>query len=355
MGSDDRTEFSLFGNDLFGDKVQVRKDGALAQRFEFPPFTVLSARDGDWQTRKDAWLSLGIKSEVGRGGDLMMKNQEGVNRIKDQKRLLFAQTANCDFYDLKRAKEAELGRELTTEEFQRDHYKSERAYDSGTSIFDPVLCELVYRWFCPAGGQVVDPFSGGSVRGIVAGLLGFKYWGCDLREEQIAANLAQREELTPGRQIEWHVGDANDALEAAPAADLVFTSPPYGDLEQYSDDPRDLSTMEYHTFRAAMGRILLKASQRLKPDRFLALAVGDFRDKRGHLRGWVADTITDCREMGLAYYNDAVLVTMVGSGSIRAGRQFDGGRKLVRSHQQLLVFVKGDWKKATEAITGGGK
>jgi hypothetical protein len=22
---------------------------------------------------------------------------------------------------------------------------------SGTSVFDPVLCELAYRWFCPPG------------------------------------------------------------------------------------------------------------------------------------------------------------------------------------------------------------
>lgn len=41
--------------------------GALAERFGVPPFTVLNARDGWWQERKRAWLSLGIKSELGRG------------------------------------------------------------------------------------------------------------------------------------------------------------------------------------------------------------------------------------------------------------------------------------------------
>ena len=39
---------------------------------------------------------------------------------------------------------------------------------SGTLIFDPVLCEIAYRWFCPKGGVVLDPFAGGSVRGIIA-------------------------------------------------------------------------------------------------------------------------------------------------------------------------------------------
>jgi DNA modification methylase len=47
---------------------------------------------------------------------------------------------------------------------------------TGTSIFDPVLCELAYRWFCPPGGLVLDPFAGGSVRGIVAAIEYIKYF-----------------------------------------------------------------------------------------------------------------------------------------------------------------------------------
>ena len=65
------------------------------------------------------------------------------------------------------------------------------ASQSGTSIFDPVLCELVYRWFCPPGGLVLDPFAGGSVRGIVAGVLGRRYVGVDLSAAQLDANRAQ--------------------------------------------------------------------------------------------------------------------------------------------------------------------
>lgn len=45
------------------------KNGSLADRFGVPPFTVLNAREGWWQDRKRAWLALGIRSEVGRGGE----------------------------------------------------------------------------------------------------------------------------------------------------------------------------------------------------------------------------------------------------------------------------------------------
>ena len=40
----------------------------LAERFGVPPFSVLDARQGYWQTRKAAWVALGIQSELGRGG-----------------------------------------------------------------------------------------------------------------------------------------------------------------------------------------------------------------------------------------------------------------------------------------------
>src|SRR5690242_12336191 len=62
---------------------------------------------------------------------------------------------------------------------------------SGTSIFDPVLCELAYRWFCPPDGLILDPFAGGSVRGIVASKLGRRYIGIDLSARQIEANRTQ--------------------------------------------------------------------------------------------------------------------------------------------------------------------
>jgi len=43
-------------------------NGSLADRFMVPPFSVLNAREGWWQDRKRAWIALGIKSELGRGG-----------------------------------------------------------------------------------------------------------------------------------------------------------------------------------------------------------------------------------------------------------------------------------------------
>lgn len=53
--------------------------GSLAGRFMIPPFSVLNAREGWWQDRKRAWLALGIKSELGRGGTASTSARVGVN------------------------------------------------------------------------------------------------------------------------------------------------------------------------------------------------------------------------------------------------------------------------------------
>jgi 16S rRNA G966 N2-methylase RsmD len=226
-------------------------------------------------------------------------------------------------------------------------FEGHAAGEAGTSVFDPVLCELSYRWFCPAGGQIVDPFAGGSVRGIVAGLLGYRYLGIDLRHEQVQANEAQREVIAPEADVAWLTGDSMQLMEQSPPADFIFSCPPYGDLERYSDDPLDLSTMEYHTFLAAYKRIILRCSKALRQDRFACFVVGDFRDSRtGNYRGFVADTINAFREVGMPLYNDAVLITAVGSLPVRVSGQFDKSRKLGKTHQNVLVFAKGDPRKA---------
>lgn len=285
--------------------------GNLADRFLLPPFTVLNAREGWWQDRKRAWLALGIKSEEGR--DIAPTNVS--KNVPD--------------------------------------YMAGRGNNEGGSIFDPVLCEIAYRWFSPQAGVVLDPFAGGSVRGVVASKLGRRYVGHELRQEQVDANRAQGADICMDDDLPpaWICGDSRniDSTCADVDADLVFTCPPYADLEVYSDDPKDLSTLGYEEFRAAYFEIIGKACARLRNDRFAVCVVGEVRDKRGNYVDFVGDTVQAFRDAGLQYYNEAILITAVGSLPIRAGKAFSASRKLGKTHQNVLVFVKGDGKKAAQA------
>ncbi|HEY8066615.1 MAG TPA: class I SAM-dependent methyltransferase [Methylosinus sp.] len=223
---------------------------------------------------------------------------------------------------------------------------------TGTSIFDPVLCELAYRWFCPPGGLVLDPFAGGSVRGIVASRLGRRYIGVDLRPEQLIANRAQAAVICNGFPTpEWIAGDSRAVLPGLEVeADFVFSCPPYGDLEVYSDLAADLSTMKHEAFCEAYRDIIASSVRLLKPDRFACFVVGDFRGPDGFYRDFPGETIRAFRAAGAGLYNEAVLVTAIGSLPIRAGKQFAATRKLGKTHQNVLVFCKGDPRKATEAV-----
>ena len=281
--------------------------GSLSDRFLVPPFSVLNAREGWWQARKRFWLAMGIKSEEGRdapagGSPDMLARQRG---------------------------------------------------ESGTSIFDPVLCELAYSWFSPPTGTVLDPFAGGSVRGIVASKLGRQYIGHELRQEQVTANRNQGAEICidDKQPPAWICGDSRniDSTCADVQADFVFSCPPYADLEVYSDDPKDLSTLGYQEFKAAYFEIIKKSCALLKNDRFACFVVGDVRDKKGNYYNFVGDTVQAFKEAGLNYYNEAVLITPSGSVALRAGKTFSVSRKLGKTHQNILVFVKGDGKKAAKA------
>lgn len=399
-------QIALYGTDLFGHPIERLRNGELSRAFLVPPFSVLNTREGYWQERKRAWISLGIKSELGRGQDLTYgdtpqitepglnyyrnrkkprpnayDSQESLSAIMRQKGRQDASPGGspmpaCDYSRQERGdgRGRPMGGVSPQGGGQRraatGAYRSFRepnsvpggapmpldrlAGSSGVSIFDPVLTELAYRWFCPPSGQVVDAFAGGSVRAIVAHLLGYRYWGSELREEQVAANYEQVDILGDLPVPSWLCGDALELLPLAPEADFLFTCPPYGDLERYSDDPRDLSTMEYHAFLAAYKRVIMRACQRLKPHRFAAIVVGDFRDRRGFYRGFVGDTIAAFREQGLELYNELIVLTAIGSLPVRTGKQFRASRKVGRAHQTMLVFIKGNPRTATALCEGQG-
>jgi hypothetical protein len=150
---------------------------------------------------------------------------------------------------------------------------------------------------------------------------------------------------------EWIAGDAADVKDLCPdvKADLWFSCPPYGDLEVYSDDPRDLSTMKHPEFLKAYRGIIRDSATLLKDDRFAVIVIGDYRDRDGFYRNFVSDTIAAFEDAGLRLYNEAVLVTNLASLILRVGKQFDHSRKLGKSHQNVLVFVKGDPRRATLA------
>lgn len=557
--------------------------GSMAATFGAPPVTLLDSRQGYWQERKRNWIAQGIKSEIGRADDLIGATREGFG---------------LDY----------------------DAGKGEGLWGgSGTSVFDPVLAELLVRWFSPEGGTVLDPFAGGSVRGVVSAMVGRNYTGVDLRPKQVEANreqwtaiqerqpspcaveekISDPDALTPIQKVgevwlkrddlfeinganggkartimriaqgatgiitsgarqstmlpraariaqylgigcrlhtaqgkdtpttddaamagaevirhkagylsvvkkrarddaaslqEWKeipwAGECKENIEQAvsqmpealpdgvkrivvccgsgmtlagilwglkkrgierpvlgvmvgsdpiarlnewapkdwskvvslvssPIAyetevdakvgeigldpvyeakcaeylmpgdllwivgkrassergaatgsatwiagdslavlsegenleanyDMVLSCPPYGDLEVYSDDVKDLSTMSGKAFLESYRSIIRMTVQRMAEDSFAAWVIGEYRDKSGSYVNFVGNTVSAFIDAGATLYNEAILVTPMGTLPLRAGNAFRASRKLGKTHQNVLVFLKGDARRAAD-------
>lgn len=314
----------------------------LKDDFVMPPFSVLNTRTAEWQERRRAWLEIGIKSEEGRDDDLT-----------------FAKDAQPPIYwDTKNALREKLGREPSADEVLAEMEKQGIQAMTTTSIFDPVLTELSYRWFNIEGGRILDPFAGGSVRGIVAAKLNMPYVGNDLREKQVVANIENAKEVLGNMPADiaprWTVGDSTqleDVLQKNGITgdfDMVFSCPPYADLEVYSNDPRDISNMDYPQFLEAYKAAIKQACARLKNNRFAVFVVGDIRDKKGIYRNFIGHTIEAFTECGLSYYNHLILVNQVTSLAIRVRKQMNAGRKIGKLHQNVLVFCKGSVEETVD-------
>ena len=273
------------------------------------PFSILDSRAKEWQDRKRWWTNTyKIQSELGRE-----------NTISKSK-----------FWDIE---------------------------ENNVSIFDATLCEKMYEWFIPKNGKILDPFAGGSVRGIVATEMGFEYTGIDLSIEQITANQLQ------SQKPNWIVGDSEHILETIndEIYDFVFTCPPYYDLEIYSDDVNDISNMSVEEFDKKYYSILNKSTKKLKNNRFFVIVVSEVREqsitgnyKIGKYKGLVSKTIEACENAGLHFYNDMILFNSQHTASRIVDTYFNRNRKVASVHQNILVFIKGNPDLATEDINWDG-
>jgi 1-aminocyclopropane-1-carboxylate deaminase/D-cysteine desulfhydrase-like pyridoxal-dependent ACC family enzyme/DNA modification methylase len=623
-------------------REQARK--SLSERFIIPPFSIFDTRKGYWQERKRKWIELGIRSEIGRGGNLLnfsdtvlepdpekrkakkmalpTNGEAQISRSGDslEDETYRAKNKKSDSIHIgawlqskgEKTRGGKRATSINTQEWVQANTESGLASNfDGTSIFDPVLTEICYKWFCKPSGIILDPFAGGSVRGIVAGYLGFDYRGYELSGEQVEANRQQSaeilgeenfkditdpDELTPieprgdyfvkrddyfimngirggkvracialakgakglsaasnrkspqsaivavvaaslgipcrihtargettnelamaeglGAEIirhkvaynsnikkkaredaeaqgwveipfgmisevapetnkaqaanvpsdtkrivvpvgsgmslagilrgldeaglshipilgvavgadpkktlsqfypdwesrvelvtakidyherpektrleglpldpiyeakcipflkagdllwvvgirpseamtqlpKWVTGDSLKEIRKHPIkekVDLVFSCPPYFDLEQYSDDPSDLSNMSYDKFKKSYRAIIQLCAERLNEDSFAVFTVGEIRDEKGFYRGFVPETIEAFKAAGMHFYNEIILINTAGSLPIRVARPFEATRKVGKCHQQVLVFFKGDPGKIREKL-----
>jgi hypothetical protein len=307
----------------------------LIDRFVIPPFSILDSRKGYWQKRKSEWREL--IGDMGESrNDTLIKSPE----IKYK-----------DLYQRTREHRESLGIGFGEylDKYVPDDVKEREAskvLSQGVSLFDPVLSEIMCRWFMPErGGKIFDCFAGDTQKGVVFGECGYEFTGIELRQEQVdinnkvisERNLPVRYICDDGQNVAQHFDSESQ--------DMLFSCPPYYDLEVYSDSPNDASNQEtYADFMKILSNAYSDSLKILKQDRFAIIVAGDVRDKKtGFYYNFVDDIKRIFVENGVSLYNELILIESVASTALRAGR-YMGSRKVAKTHQNVLVFYKGNPK-----------
>ena len=270
----------------------------LSDRFIVPPFSILDTRQGYWTERKRYWKEL-----IGDNGE----SREGT--LAEKKSIM-------------------------------------GGINNGVSILDPVLAELSNLWFGINNCKTFDCFAGDSVFGVVSDAVGNSFTGIELRQEQADLN----NQRLRGSKSKYFCDDGQNVLKHIPenSQDLLFSCPPYFDLEVYSDLKNDASNQkEYKDFLNILDNAFSGSIKCLKDNRFAVIVISNIRDKKGFYYNLVDDIKNIFIKNNMPLYNDMILLESLGTLPQRAGRWMKN-RKVGKCHQNVLVFYKGDPKKIQE-------
>jgi hypothetical protein len=285
------------------DDAEINAIQKLKDKFIVPPFSVLNARDGNWQERKSYWKEL-IKDT-------------GITR--------------------------DTGNQTNTRYRTLEGFSAAREDENVGSVLDPVLSEIVNLWFGLPNCNTFDCFAGDTVFGYVSSYLGNTFTGIELRQSQADFN----NDRTVGMSAKYICDDGRNIDKHIPpnSQDLLFSCPPYFDLEIYSDLPNDASNQkEYKDFIKILDVSFSKAIKCIKENRFAVIVCGDVRDKKGNYYRF-PDHIKDIfNKNGMSTYNELILVDPVGNLQMRVSKYMEH-RKVGKTHQNVLVFYKGNPKE----------
>lgn len=283
--------------------VKVGKHNNLKDIFVIPPFSVLDTRQSYWRERKSVWRSI-----IGDKGE---------------------------------------SRENT---FANGATNIVAGLNNGVSLFDPVLSELICRWFTPNdNAKIFDCFAGDTQKGLVFGYCGHEFVGIELRDEQVQVNNKVLENFPEvSKRVNYICDDGQNVGKhfEEQSQDLLFSCPPYYDLEHYSELENDASNQStYKEFLGILDKAFTNAIRCLRDNRFAVIVVGDIRNARtGFYYDFPGDIIRIFQQNGMHLYNEMILIETLGTLPQRVGR-FMNMRKVGKCHQNVLVFYKGNTRE----------
>lgn len=216
------------------------------------------------------------------------------------------------------------------------------AKTEGLSELNPALAGKIIRYWSEEEDIILDPFAGRG-RAVVAMLHNRHYIGFEVSEmayKQLYETISQERYEDLPQPVLHNEDSYNLDNHPLPEVDLIFTCPPYWNLEQYESVPGQLSNMDtYQLFLERLKQIMGKAVKKLKKDGFLVMVVGDWRDD-GKLIPFHSDCIPLLSNLSLELWDIIVNQSVTWHLACKRFGKMRDIKKTSKVHEYILVFKK---------------
>ena len=206
------------------------------------------------------------------------------------------------------------------------------------SEFHAGMAENIIRYWSLPGARIVDPFAGRATRAVVSTKLGRDYYGYEITPTTHKRVVNHFEKI--GVKTNLYLSDGTELKETPDNfSDLIFTCPPYYNIEKYESVDGQLSDCKsYDSFMEMVDKCAQNCFRVAKDGSFCVWVVADFR-RGGNLFDFHGDTISSFKKAGFNYH-DIMIMENISPYANFTTYQSACKRYAPKTHEYVLVFRK---------------
>jgi hypothetical protein len=211
--------------------------------------------------------------------------------------------------------------------------------------FNPMRAKALYEKYCPENGVIYDFAAGygGRMLGALTSKNNYKYIGVDPNTKTYnnLLRLGQYIEGVTGRKDSYEIyctGSETFEYHQKEFVDFAFSSPPYFNLEKYSDEPTQCYIKYdnlFDWFRYYVEPTIQTIYDLLKNDAYYAVNIADFEVSREKVH-FVDRWLEISEKIGFDYVNQIYLKIQNRGGNKRTGKTGGSNKK----EECIYVFKK---------------
>lgn len=214
------------------------------------------------------------------------------------------------------------------------------------SEFNPTLCKNIISYWTEKGDKILDPF-GGRTRALISMFMDRDYIGFEISKttaNHVNNYITKPVPLIPFKYKSKIINDdvynidKNNLKEES--FDLIFSCPPYWNIEKYESSIGQLSDINnYAQFLERYKLIFQKLYKYLKYEKYLVLVIGDFRFN-GKYYSFHCDNIKIMEDIGFKLHDIIINQSVTFDVACRRWGGFKHKKITAKCHEYILVFKK---------------